>query len=180
MNKSVKKPSVTELTALLNKPALINWANKRGLKGIDITKKRSQWLDYGVSIHSQIENYIKEGTNFLKIEDQNRFNHFVEGKEIIESEKTIKTEWFTGKYDLLFKQHGQKFLIDFKTNQKNIYLENILQLVGYSMAEKCDLLAIVSVPEFRLIDVEVKNREPYENILKALSSIYYCKKDIQL
>jgi len=40
----MKKPSVTELLRILDKPALLNWANKQGLLGIDISVKRKEWL----------------------------------------------------------------------------------------------------------------------------------------
>lgn len=38
----MKKPSVTMLIDLLAKPALIDWANKQGLLGVDIKDLRKK------------------------------------------------------------------------------------------------------------------------------------------
>ena len=175
----MKKPSISQLLALLDKPALLNWANKQGLQGIDISKERSKWLNAGTSIHNQVEKFVNNGTPFLNKVDQDNFSRFISDKEIIDLEKNIETEWFIGRYDFKVEFNGKILLIDFKNNAKNVYLENKLQLVAYSMAEKCDLLAIVSVPAFTQFDVIIEDRKPYEDILKSLSNIYYCKKQIE-
>jgi hypothetical protein len=65
--------------------------------------------------------------------------------------------------------------MDFKNNSKGIYFENKLQLIGYGMAERCDSFAVVSVPEFTIMNFKVDDRRPYEEILKSLSNIYYQK-----
>ena len=56
----MKKPSVTQLLDLIAKPALISWANKQGLMGIDTSEKRKKILLNGTSLHSQIENELFE------------------------------------------------------------------------------------------------------------------------
>lgn len=175
----MKKPSVSELLALLDKPALLNWANQQGLKGINIQKERSKWLKSGLSIHSQIEHYIKDRVPFLNIEDQERFLNFIKDKEIISFETKIETEWFQGRYDIKLKWNDKVYIMDFKSNQKAIYLENKLQLIAYSMAENCDSFAIVGVPNFNIVEVEIQDREPYIEIIKSLSNIYKYKKQIE-
>jgi hypothetical protein len=172
------KPSVTDLLKLLDKPALLNWANKKGLEGVDITKERSKWLNAGTSIHSQIENYIRKGEPFISEIDQSYFNSFIFDKEILGLECKIETEWFTGRYDIKVKWKDKIYIMDFKNKSKNIYFENKLQLIAYAMAEPCDCFAIVSVPSFTVMNFNVKNRIPYEEILKNLSNIYNLKLEI--
>lgn len=172
------KPSVTDLLKLLDKPALLNWANKKGLEGIDISKERSKWLNAGVSIHSQIESYIRNGEPFISEANQAAFNTFIFDKEILGLECRIETEWFTGRYDIKVKWNDKTYIMDFKNKSKKIYFENKLQLIAYSMAEPCDSFAIVSVPAFTVMNFNVQNREPYEEIMKCLSKIYNLKSEI--
>jgi len=173
------KTSVTELLKLLDKPALLNWANKQGLQGIDISKDRSKWLKDGTSIHSQIENFLLKGTPFINKETQFKFVKFMANKEVLGIENKIETEWFTGRYDIKLLIENKEYIVDWKLNHKTLYLENKLQLIGYAMSEKCDGLAIVSVPDLTLMKFSVSNREPYEEILKALAMIYNYKKEIE-
>lgn len=174
----MSKPSVTELVKLLDKPALLKWANKQGLAGIDISKKRQEWLSAGSSMHSQIEGYLKDGTPFISERDQEAFEVFLSGKKIISFESKIETEWFTGRYDIEIDWGGRIYLMDFKKDNKGIrsvYFEDKLQLVAYSMAKPCDHFAIVSTPSFRVMKFTIDNKEPYIEILKALSIIHQQK-----
>lgn len=175
----MKKPSVTELLSLLDKPALLGWANRQGLAGVDISKARPKWLVEGVSIHEQIENFIRKKEPFIKSEYQERFNIFIQDKEVLKLECKIETDYFTGRYDIRLKWKDKVYIMDFKKDKKKIYLEQKLQLVAYSMAEPCDSFAIVGVPEFNLIPVEISDRKPYEDILKSLCNIYVNKKRIE-
>jgi len=172
------KPSVTELLRLLDKPALLNWANKQGLRGIDINEERSKWLNAGSSIHNQIESFIKNGECFINKEAQLNCIKFLSDKEILGLENNIETEWFTGRYDIKVKWNDKIYLMDFKNKSKRIYFENKLQLIGYGMAEECDSFAIVSVPSFKVMNFKVENRVPYEEILKCLSKIYTLKSEL--
>ena len=174
-----RKPSVTELIKLLNKPALLNWANRQGLKGIDISVERVKWMNRGTSIHSQIEKYIKTGEPFVKETDQANFEKFFNMVDIHGVENSIETEWFTGKYDILFKYNNRIYLGDFKSNAKKIYFEHKLQLVAYSMAVRCDSFSIISVPSFKMMNFKVDDRSPYEKIIISLSEIYKNKCKIE-
>jgi len=70
------------------------------------------------------------------------------------------------------------YLCDFKSNSGAVYLENKLQLVAYSEIENVDRIGIINLPFFLYKDVDIKDRKPYVGILKALSHIYKCKKQI--
>ena len=52
------KPSVTNLVDMLDKPALMRWANKIGLEGIKLDEYKSQKKDEGSNIHETIATYL--------------------------------------------------------------------------------------------------------------------------
>lgn len=168
----MKKPSVSELLDLLNKPALLNWANRIGLEGLTLDHYRKAKMMQGTSIHKEIENCFKNGEPFSNIEWQNNFNTLFENIEILSIEEKIETEWFQGRLDVRFRKDNFIYLADFKSNHKKHYLENILQLTAYKMATNNDKVAIISVPDFKLMPLKIKDFTPYEIILKSLSTIY--------
>ena len=174
MSKKIKKPSVSQLLELLAKPALIDWANKQGLMGVDLKEKRKRSLAKGTSLHSQIEHGVFD----REIDSQN-YTRFMQDKEIIETEKEIETDWFVGRYDAKIRHEGRIYIVDYKSGFKNkIYLEHKLQLIAYTMAEPAEV-AIVPIPHFGLVPIEIKNREPYEQMLIKLSELWNIKKEIE-
>jgi hypothetical protein len=166
----MKKPSITELIKLLDKPALLNWANKQGLKGIDISLSKSK--QEGASIHRQIERYIKDSTPFDDMNNQIMFDKLFSDKEITHNEYNIETDYFTGRIDLCYIKDGMVYLSDFKLNRDRVYFEDYLQLSAYSMAIDCNRFSIISVPNFKEIPVTINDIEKYINIIKSLSDIY--------
>ncbi len=173
------KPSVTKLIGLLDKPALLKWANKIGLEGIKLDEYRKKSLSDGDSLHKQIESFIRNKTPFTNLELKNNFERYFQNKKIIESEKEIETDYFTGRLDIKIKYNSKIFLCDFKSNQKAVYFENKLQLVAYGMAEQCDGFGIISIPDLTFLPVFVPDRKPYEKILINLSEIYALKNQLQ-
>ena len=174
------KPTVTQLISLLDKPALLKWANKIGLQGISLDEYSEKSKQAGTNIHNQIENYIKDKIPFESNLHQMQFDKFFFDKEIIEIEKQIETDYFIGRLDIIYKDRGKIYLCDFKSNQKRIYFENLLQLSAYKMAINADKIAIISIPDFKIINIELIDFKPYQEILINLSNIYKIKKDIEL
>lgn len=174
----MKKPSVTELLDLLAKPALLGWANKLGLQGIDIREKRKASLAKGTSIHAQIEAFCKGNESAFEREmDREQFLRMMDGRRVCSVEKEIETEWFVGRYDAKFDCENGPCIVDYKRGFKGkVYLENKLQLVAYTMADPGDM-AIVGVPGFVFVPVEIMDRRPYEQILIKLSELFYLKKE---
>lgn len=175
----MKKPSITELLKLLDKPALLGWANRQGLLGIDIKDYSKRVMQEGISMHKQIEEYQKYGVVFPDQEMESRYLNFMKDKEFIDCEIKVENEYFVGRCDFIFKQNHKTYVIDFKRNQRGLYLENKLQLVAYAMCIECDNLAIVSIPDFYMLDVKIQDRKPFEEIIKNLSSIYKNKTIIE-
>jgi len=173
------KPTVTQLIDLLNKPALLNWANNIGLQGIGLDEYRNKAKKDGTSLHNQIECFIKEGKSFENKGTEEKFKRYFLDKKIISFEKSIETDYFKGRYDILIEYNSKKYICDFKSNQKMAYFENKLQLVAYRMAEPCDNVGIISIPDFKFISTNIIDFYKYEEILKSLSIIYNIKKSIE-
>ena len=172
----MKKPSVTELCDLLAKPALITWANKQGLAGIDIKGVRKTAKASGTSMHSQIE----DGAFDDPLHAAN-YTRFASDKEIVSTEKQIETEWFTGRYDVLLNYRGEKWLCDYKKSRRHrIWFEHKLQLVAYGMAESADRFAIIATPDFAFIPLEIDQmqREKIEKIIVHLARVWMLRKEI--
>lgn len=80
------KPSVTKLIELLDKPALLRWANKIGLEGTHIDAYRAKEKESGLTIHEQVENFTKFG---IFPDDESlalKMKQFFSDKKIIETE----------------------------------------------------------------------------------------------
>lgn len=170
----MKKPSVSQLLDLLAKPGLIGWANKQGLAGIEIKARRAQSLKAGVSIHSQIESGC-----FDTHEDMTNYCAFMRGKQIIDSEQDIETEWFVGRYDVRFTDGVDEYIADYKKSKRGtLYFERKLQLIAYTMAKPARM-AVVAVPAFQMIPFETDDRGKYEQVLIHLSRIWQLKQELK-
>jgi hypothetical protein len=168
------KPSVSDLIDLLSKPALIGWANKLGLQGIDVKQKRRASLAAGTSLHAQIE-----AGCFEREIDAASFTAFLQGRKIIDSEQEIETEWFVGRYDVCLSDGGVEYIADYKRGFKGkVYLEHKLQLIAYTMARPAKM-ALVPVPQFHLVPIEIQDRRPYEQMLIHLSHVWKLKQEIE-
>lgn len=170
-----KKPTVTELLELLNKPALIKWANKLGLKGIDVDEYRTEAMKKGSDLHNQINEFSKYGIPFENKELWDNYSKFISDKQVIDAEQNIECDLFIGRYDIKLKVNNDIVIADFKSSNR-IYLENILQLVCYQIAFPDCKIAVVEIPSFKYKPLFIKDITPYKNIIEALVSIYNNKR----
>ncbi|MCK5617085.1 hypothetical protein KAR91_85270 [Candidatus Pacearchaeota archaeon] len=168
------KPSVTELLNLLDKPGLLHWANKIGLEGIQLKEYRKKCLAKGTSLHKQTEAFIDNGVAFEKEENQKNCVKFLSNIKVLDVESKIETDHYLGRYDIRYERDGEIFIGDFKSSS-GIYLENVLQLIAYSMAEDIDNISIIEIPSFKEKIITVKDRQPFIEILKSLSIIHEMK-----
>lgn len=171
----MNKPTVTELLDILNKPALMKWANKIGLQGISLDDYRAKSKKEGTSLHKQIEEYILNGVCFEDSSIQTNFEKFQSDKVFKEIELSIETEFFRGRLDAKIIYKDSLYLCDFKSND-GIYLEQKLQLTAYRMADRNCKIAIVKIPEFTFKEVVINDFKPYEDLLIELSKIYHLLK----
>ena len=137
-------PGVTTVLGILNKPALVRWANNLGLQGIDSSKYTDKMADIGTLAHHFVEchlkNEIPDTSEYNKEQvdlAENAFLKYLEWEkdkkiEVILSEAQLVSEtWgFGGTIDFFGNINGVPTLIDFKTC-KAIYSEQFTQVAAY-------------------------------------------------
>jgi hypothetical protein len=138
-------PSVTTALGELSKPALIKWANRMGLEGIDVDKYKDELADIGTLTHYLIISRLKE-----EVPDVNEFTpeqlklaescyrRYVdwEGRNPVKcifAEEPLVSEIYQygGQPDLYAVCHSDLILADFKTNARGIFPEMIYQVAAY-------------------------------------------------
>lgn len=158
--------SVTKLINLLDKPALKYWANKQGLKGIDINDYEKKVQKDGNNRHEQIENYINNGTLFDGYEF---FNEAIKGFEIIGCEVDLDNGYICGRTDLVLSRNNKVYVVDFKRN-KNIYLSTKIQLSTYKHILNADYVAYMNLDDYTLKVLDIDTNK-YFYIIKNLYKI---------
>jgi hypothetical protein len=137
-------PSATTVLGILNKPALVKWANNLGLQGIDSSKYVDKMAGIGTLAHSLIEchlmgskpemaEYSPDDVAKAKI----AFAKYLEWEKeqeieplLIEKQLVSEKLGFGGQIDYFARLNGKNTLIDFKTC-KAIYPEMMCQLATY-------------------------------------------------
>ena len=173
---SYKKPSVSELIALLDKPGLLYWANKIGLQGTKLSDYKKQSTGAGISLHQQISEKIKTGKEIIGHVLKEKFSVFEKKVNIIDSEIHLETDYFTGRADIRFSYKGNDYISDFKSSQ-TIYLEHKLQLCAYKMAFPDCNISITNLPDLITTPIKI-DFEKGAKILIALSEIYKLKNEL--
>lgn len=140
-------PGVTTITGVLDKPALVRWANNLGLQGIDSSKYVDDLATIGTLAHYMVECHLKETepelddfsknqidsaeNSFIKFLDWQKKNEFT----LIDSEMKLVSEkhQYGGTCDCYCSLNGVETLIDIKTC-KGIYDGHFTQVAGYKIA----------------------------------------------
>ena len=140
----VEVPSVTTILKILNKPALLHWANYLGFKRLNIKDVLEKSSNIGTLVHSMVYAYLMDryfifintelcNINTLKYYMDNfltwRKTHDIKP---IFAEKQITSLDFGGTIDLYCEFDNKKTIIDYKTS-KSFYSSMFLQLAGYTM-----------------------------------------------
>lgn len=137
-------PGVTTILNVLNKPALVPWANKLGLQGIDTRKYVDAAALVGTLAHEMVEYYLRGERLDLRgysPDDVQRarkaFRKFVMWAKAHKIESLLLEEplvaegyRFGGTIDWYGLRDGVPALIDFKTS-KALYPEHLLQVAAY-------------------------------------------------
>jgi hypothetical protein len=147
----VRVPGVTTITGVLNKPALVKWANDLGLQGIDSSKYVDEMAKIGTLAHYIVECHIRETMSKKKVEPDYsdatpnqidlatnaalKFFEWENGHKV----KYLATELILisekqqvgGTCDIYCELDGKKTLIDLKTC-KGIYPEQFTQVGAYA------------------------------------------------
>ena len=86
---SIRVPSVTTILGVLSKPALIPWANRLGLQGIDSSKYVDRLATIGTLAHYWIESYLNG-------EEPNLDQYSPEEKDLASNSVLKFLEWYDG------------------------------------------------------------------------------------
>ena len=136
-------PGVTTILGILNKPALIKWANNLGLQGIDSTKYRDEMGEIGTLAHQMIVDYFNnketDTSDYSKKQielAENCLLSFWEWEKqhkiaVVFAEFQLISNEYGGTIDCYCSLDGELTLLDFKTG-KAIYPEMLHQLAAYS------------------------------------------------
>lgn len=137
-------PGTTTILGILNKPALVSWANKLGLEGVDSSKYVDAAARIGTLAHYLVQcdltGETPDTTEYGAMEidkAENALLSYYEWKKTknikaIENELPLVSEKYRygGTIDFYCDMDGTLWLIDFKTG-KAIYPEMLIQLASY-------------------------------------------------
>jgi len=193
-------PSVTTILGILNKPALLDWAWRCGLDGLDYKEVRDNKADIGTLAHYMIMCHLKgqqPETSEYSQQDislaENCFLSYLEWEKghriepVIIEQPLISEEYgFGGTIDFFGQVDGQPRLLDFKTG-KAIYPEFFYQLAAYEqllmedgkLIEVTEILRIGRDEDEGFEERSVGNLDKqFELFLKCLG-IYNIQKEIR-
>ncbi len=195
-------PGVTTVLNLLAKPALVPWANKMGLQGIDTSKYVDDKADIGTLAHAMITDKLTGKETDTSDYSQNQIDlaensclsfwewgkdHKIEEVFFVERPLVSETHRFGGTLDIYAVVNGRKEIIDLKTGS-GIYDEHIYQVAVLKMLLEengfpVEGTRVVNIPRAeteafgeRVIS-KTENRVGWE-IFKNLLSVYYLKKEM--
>jgi len=153
-------PGVTTVLGILNKPALVIWANRLGLQGIDSSKYRDEMGDIGTLAHQMIVDYFNKletdtsdySSNQIELAENCLLSFWEWEKghkiEVVMAETPLVSQeyGYGGTIDCFCKLDGQPTLLDFKTG-KAIYPEMFCQLAAYEqlLAEAGQLIEVTRI-----------------------------------
>ncbi len=137
-------PGVTTITGLLAKPALIGWANKMGLAGIDTNKYVDDKADIGKLAHAIITDHLvgkKTNTddyskNQISTAENSVLSYYEWEKHhkirviFVEEPLVSEKHQYGGTVDIYAEVDGVLEIIDLKTGS-GIYPEHFYQVAAY-------------------------------------------------
>lgn len=158
--------AVTKLIDLLNKPALVYWANSLGLKGITLNDYYKEVKSDGNKKHNEVEDYLKNGVLF---EGHEILSANLEGYEVLGIEQSLSNDFLTARADLRLKKDGKTYVVDLKRNKK-IYLGTKLQLSAYKHIFNDDYVCYMNFDSYKLEILNIDTSKYYE-MLKRLYQV---------
>ncbi len=207
--KGKRVPGVTTITGVMDKPALLAWANNIGLEGIKMREYVDDLASIGTLAHYMIECHINSQIGKIAIKPylldstpnqissaENSFLKFLDWEkknkvEYLGSEMQLISEKYQygGTIDIYCILNGKYTLIDIKTC-KGLYADHNLQVGGgyFSLLTEND----IAVEEVRIIRVGrsedegmeaeeklIPNLEGYHKLFLLCKEIYDLKKELK-
>lgn len=192
-------PGVTTVLGILNKPALVKWANDLGLNGIDSTKYVDSAARIGTLIHAMVVSSLMglelDKADYSENEMKQAevgYKKFIDWKKqhdvlplLCEQSFSSEELQYGGQIDCYAKVDGKYTLLDFKTG-KAIYDEYFCQLAAYKrlleesgMAVENTMILRIGRNEeegFEFREVNPLGIEAYFQIYEHCLRIYQIKK----
>jgi len=190
-------PGTTTVIGVLNKPALLSWANRIGLEGIEMSKYVDDLAEVGTLAHEMVKSHFtgeKVDTDEYskKVIDRAEnamisFLSWVKGKNIepIYNEKILVSDklGYGGTLDMYCKMNDKNYLIDFKTGS-GIYDDHFYQMAGYKIlleeqGHKVDAVLIVNIPRAeseKFQTEETSDMRQSERVFRLCLELYQAKK----
>ena len=194
-------PGVTTVLGVLAKPALVAWANKLGLAGIDVAKYVDDKADIGTLAHlfvtdalqgkktdtsdftpNQVDLAQNSALSFWEWEKRNRIEEVL----LVERPLVSETHRFGGTQDVYCRIGAERTLIDLKTG-KGIYDEHLYQVAALAAlleenGHKVDCVRVVNIPRtederFEERIFTPKDRETGWEIFRHCLAIYWLRKN---
>lgn len=195
-------PGVTTILGLMAKPALVPWANKLGLQGIDVSKYVDDKADIGTLGHAMVTDKLSGVETDTKDYSENQISkaencalsfwswekeHPIEEVFFVERPLVSEAHRFGGTLDIYAKINGKREIIDLKTGS-GIYPEHAWQVATLKVLLEengfpVDGTRIINIPRSEsesFVEKVVTSRENEIGwqIFKALLSIYNLKKEV--
>lgn len=138
----IEVPSATTILKILNKPALINWANYLGFKRLHVDEIVNESARLGTLIHELINSMLmNEYIIYISRNDipdslvnayMMKFKRWLNVNDVqpIFAEKSLTSDKFGGTIDLFALLNGKRTIVDFKTS-KSIHMSMFFQLAMY-------------------------------------------------
>ncbi|KPL25572.1 MAG: hypothetical protein AMJ75_00205 [Phycisphaerae bacterium SM1_79] len=194
-------PGVTTIVGVLNKPALVPWANKMGLQGIDVKRYVDDKADIGVLAHAMIigklTNQLVDTSEYSKQQidaAENACLSFYEWQKeheltvLLAEQQLVSETWkFGGQFDIYGIVNKTRELLDLKTGS-GIWEEHYYQLGGYAILLReneytFDQIRILNIPRspdesFQQITLSGKMIDLSMEMFFDCLSIYERKKEV--
>jgi len=195
-------PGITTVLGLLNKPALLQWANNLGLQNIELRAYVDDKADIGTLGHAMVtdklsgvetdtkdysENQISKAENCALSFWQWEKEHPIEEVFFVERPLVSEAHRFGGTLDIYAKINGKREIIDLKTGS-GIYPEHAWQVATLKVLLEengfpVDGTRIINIPRAEsesFVEKVVTSRENEIGwqIFKSLLSIYNLKKEV--
>ncbi len=189
-------PGVTTIIGILDKPALLRWANNQGLKGIDCFKDRDDKASIGSLSHAMILAHFKgeqvDTSDYTKNQIDTAENSFLKFLEWAKDKKfepwcleqpfVSEQHRFGGTPDYIGLLNGVPTILDFKTG--GIYEEHSIQLSAYAIllaesnnpVESLRILSIGRDETESFEDKVIGNHDKYWQIFLHCLAIYSLRK----
>jgi hypothetical protein len=195
-------PGITTVLGLMAKPALVPWANKLGLAGIDVSKYVDDKADIGTLAHAMVTDKLIGKETDTSDYSKNQIDlaencalsfwswereHPIEEVYFVERPMVSEAHRFGGTLDIYAKTGGRREIIDLKTG-RGIYDEAVWQVATLKVLLEengfpVDGTRIINIPRaeseaFMEKVVTEKENEVGWEIFKHLLAVYQLKKEM--